>query len=135
MARSPINRATEAEVNKPPILCRLSGKLPVSPFASLLRSPGTGPKEVESAKTADTGEIVGFLRPHPAMAASGQRRPPSDASAECLAPGGKWLQELSYQRAWQFGDRSLTTADVRAAGPFPRRRFETRWNPPRSNPG
>src|SRR5271157_1978360 len=29
----PINRATEAEVNKPSILCRLSGKLPVSPFA------------------------------------------------------------------------------------------------------
>ncbi len=48
MARFPINRATEAEVNKPSILCRLSGKLTVSPFAfyqeKLTVSPFAFPK-------------------------------------------------------------------------------------------
>ena len=90
---------------------------------------------VLSAKTADTGEIVGFLRPQPAMAASGQRRPPSDASAECLAPGGKWLQELSYQRAWQFGGPIFDDRRRPSCRAIPEAEVRTSMEPTKEQPG
>jgi len=84
---------------------------------------------VLSAKTADNGEIVGFLRP---QANAGHHRTPARNASPRAASGSRNCLIIGRGNS---GDRSLTTTDVRAAGPFPRRRFETRWNPPRSNPG
>ncbi|MGZ3415933.1 MAG: AI-2E family transporter, partial [Isosphaeraceae bacterium] len=53
----------------------------------------------------------------------------------CLAPGGKWLQELSYQRAWQFGGPIFDDRRRPSCRAIPKAEVRNSMEPTKEQPG